>query len=188
MPIFGISEPILIALIVLAMIFILKVLPEIQKKKSLIDYNNFNVKESNAYWTYAGSGNAPAYTNIGLDKAPVIHSNGRATVWLEGIPNPLQDVAINEFDEECDCVIKRTADALFGVRVDVLCRIDANGCRHDWDNVWVQNWQSYRNRFMEAAKNEVASKGLKDRELLDELKGNVIVNSGGMSEDMPIER
>jgi len=187
MVIMGVSEPVIIAGIVALIVFMLKVLPTLRKKKSLIDYDNFNMKESNAFWTYAGTGPAPSYTGIQLDKSPVIHSNGRATVWLEGIPNPLQDVAINEMDKDCDVMIKRTADALFGVRIDVLSRIDANGCRHEWDNVYVQNWQTYRDRFMDAAKHEIASKALGDKELLDELKGSIPSLKGAMSEhDLPL--
>jgi hypothetical protein len=168
--IFGVSEPVIIAVVLLIVIIVLYVIPEINKRRNVLDYSNFRVKDSNAYWHYAGSGPAPSYMNLQIQKAPIVHNNGRATVYLEGLPNPLVDVVIDENNENCNCVIKRTADALFGVRIDVLCNVDANSCKHSWDNVYVQNWDQYTKTFIDAAKQEVVRNTLDNKELLDEIR------------------
>jgi hypothetical protein len=169
MAIFGVSEPIIIGLIVLAMAFVVYGLPYIQKKRSIVDYDNFDLKHGVAFWSFAGNG-GPGY--VGLQPIETkTHVNNRATVKLEGLPNSFTDVKINETDDDCDVMIKRTADALFGTRIDVLCKIDANGCRQQWDNVYVQNWQRYRDMFKESAKSELIQEGLVNREIVDEIKG-----------------
>jgi hypothetical protein len=182
--IFGYSEPVVVAIILFAAVVIVYALPYMQKKKSLLDYSNYNVKDSNAYWHYAGTGPAPGYMNVKLAKNPITHNNGHATVHLEGLPNPLIDVVIDENDKNCNCVIKRTADALFGIRIDILCNIDGNSCKHEWDNVYVQNWLQYRNKMMDAAKSEVLRSGLQSKELIDELKESPSMTTSNFSESM----
>lgn len=183
--IFGVSEPVVIGLILFATVVIVYAIPYLQKKKSFLDYNNFNYKNSNAFFHYAGT-TGPGYDNIKLSAAPTVHNNGHATIPLEGLPNPLVDVILDESDPNCNVDIKRTADAIFGVRIDVLCNVDANSCKHDWNNVYVRNWGHYRSRFIEAAKNEVLRNGLQNKELLDEMKDTVTptASNGGFNQNM----
>ena len=169
MSVFGVSEPVIIGIIVLIIFFIKYGLPYVKKKKSLTDYDNYNIKNSVAFWTFAGNG-GPSYTNVPLSKTPITHDNDNATVYLEGIPEPLRGVKLNENNVDCDIMIKRTPETAFGIRVDVLCRIDANGIRRGWDNAYVQNWNHLRDRFVEVGKHEYLKAQLNNKEFINELK------------------
>jgi hypothetical protein len=170
MPIFGINEPVLVAILVLFIVLIVYVMPIIIRKKSFTDYSNFEVKNSNAFWHFAGV-TGPSYNNVKLGSAPTVHADGRATIPLENLPNPLVDVNMNPMDDDCNVKVKLSSDLFFGTRVDVLCNIDANGHKREWDNVFVDKWDRYISAFKDAAKRKVLQDSLESKELVEELKG-----------------
>jgi len=181
MSIFGYSEPVVIGVLLFLVVVIVYGLPYLQRKKNVLDYSNYDFKHSNAYFHFAGS-SGPGYENVKLSADPITHNNGHATIPLETLPNPLVDVILDENDSDCNVVIKRTTDAIFGKRIDILCNVDANSCKHAWNNIYVQNWGHYRDKFMDAARNEVVRNSLHNKELLDEMKDSAsapLANNNG---------
>lgn len=172
--IFGLTEPVFVGILMLATVVALVILPEVLKKKNKIDYTYSGYKDSISFWHYAGVGGFPSYSNIKLSKDPQKHMNNRHTVWLEGIENPFTDVNMNEADRDRDVKVKVTADAAFGRRVDVYCRIDASGCRQEWDDVLVHRFDDYVDSMKEFARRRIVSDSLFEKEVEEAIKGDVV--------------
>ena len=166
----GLTEPVFLVVVVAAIIAVIKLLPLFTFKKNNLDYNNFNIKYSNAFFHYYGRG-GNGFQNKKQSKALVDHGNYKATFFLEGIPNPITDVNINPDDPEKDYRILPTNDLLAGTRVDILLRKDANGIRYDWANVAVEDMISYQNRLKEDVKSKIVSEKIEDRALEEIMKG-----------------
>jgi hypothetical protein len=180
---FGVSEPVLVAALVVIVVFFIYVLPMITRNKSSIDYKNFDHKNSVAFHHFGGVG-GPGYMNVKLREEPTTHPNGKATIWLEGLPKPFTNVNINHLSEDCNCKVKLTADAIFGTRIDVFWNIDANSCLQQWDNMLIQNWSGYVNRLKKNAKTQVLMQQLAEKEFNDEIKNlaqDVDIHSTGVN-------
>lgn len=170
MPIGGVSDPVIVAILVTIGIFMVYVFPKLLAKKSLINYNNFDVRNTNAFYHFAGI-SGPGYHNLQIKERPTYYANGRYSIQLEGLPKPLNDVNLNPFDGDCNVKIKLAANTFFGERIDVLCNIDANGHKSPWDSVYVENWDRYVDRLKDSSKHKILKEVLENKELADEIKG-----------------
>lgn len=170
MEIFGLSAPVIIAGIIVIGIVITKVVPLILSRNAFQDYQNFDVRDSVAFFSFAGNSGA-GYSNLKLEEDPIKHSNGKISMKLESLPRPFNDVNINQADEDCDIKVKQTYDMVFGIRVDVLCRIDASGNRYDWDDAYISSWDTHVAPLREEAALLEKKKKLEERELKDEFEG-----------------
>lgn len=185
MPMFGFSDPVLVAILVAIIAFVKYGLPYFMKTKTDTDYREFDTKNSTSFNHFGGVG-GPGYMNLKLKEAPVVHVDGKATVWLEKLPHAFTNVNINPLSPECNFKIKLTADTAFGTRVDVYWNIDANGNVQEWDNILVQDWNLYANRLHRTAKTKVLVSQLAEKEFNEEMKGlssdGAIHSTGIMSE------
>ena len=168
MSVFGVSEPVIIAGIVCVIVFIKYGLPILIKKKTTIDYNNFDFKNTVAFHHFGGTF-GPGYSNLQLKEAPTVHGDSKATMWLEGLPRPFTDLNINPLSKKYNFKIKNTADAIFGTRIDVYWNVDANGNKTQWDNVLVQNWNIYSDELQKSAKEKVLINSLMEKEFTNEV-------------------
>lgn len=170
MDIFGLSAPVIIAGIIVIGIVITKVVPLILSRNAFQDYKNFDVRDSVSFWSFAGN-TGPSYNNLQLEEDPEKHSNGRVSMKLERLPRAFNDVNINQADEDCDIKVKQTYDMVFGIRVEVLCRIDASGSRQDWDDAYISSWDTHVAPLRKEAALLEKKKRLEERELKDEFEG-----------------
>jgi len=178
MVIFGISEPIIIGCLLLGVSFFYYALPRLMKKKSLLDYSNFDIKNSNAFHHFGGVGGV-GYHNLQLKESPTIHQDGKADLWLEGLTRPFFNVIINPLSGEKNYKIKETADCLFGTRIDIYWNIDGAGKIKQWDNMLIQNWELYTDRMQKSSKSKLMINQLAEKEFAEEMKGMIGENSPG---------
>jgi hypothetical protein len=176
MSVFGVSEPVVIGILALIAI-IIYVASMMFRRRLTTDYSNFDIRHSVAYFHFAGVV-GPGYANLQLKEPPIIHGNGKATLHLETLPRAFNDVCIDKLSKECNYKIKDTAENLFGTRVDIYLNIDANGNKQQWDNVLVQNWDMYVDRFSKSAKSKVLMDRLLEKEFDDEIKAASTQTSG----------
>ena len=172
--IFGLSEPLILMLVIIAVVAIIKLIPFLQQKASELDYNNFPIKYSNGFNHYLGKGGS-GFQGRKMSKAPVDHGNYRATLYLEGLPKPICDANINPDDPDKDYKILETTDLLAGTRVDVFWKIDANGIHHDWANMSVEDMASYKERIAQDIESGILTKKMRDKEIEESLKNDPVV-------------
>lgn len=167
---FGLSAPVLVAILVSIVVFFIYVLPLLFKSKPTTDYKNFDWKSSVAHHHFGGVG-GPGYHNLRIKEAPATHINSKATMWLEGLPHAFTNLNINPLSPDCNFKIKITADSAFGTRIDVYWNVDANGNVQQWDNMLVQDWTMYANKLGKSAKSKLMVTQLAEKEFNDEIKG-----------------
>lgn len=177
MDIFGLTAPVIIAGMIMLAIVIIKVVPYILTKTAFKDYNNFDIRNSVSYHHFAGNSGAN-FTNLQLEVDPIKHSNGKYVVKLENLPRAFNDVNLNLSDKNCDVKVKQTVDMIFGIRVDVLWRIDASGNRYDWDDAYISLWGDHIEPLLKEASLKIKQQRLADKELVDELEGKAPFEKG----------
>ncbi len=174
--IFGLDGPVIVAIICGVLIILAYIIPKLKLKHSIVNYDNYDINNSNAFWGYCGLG-GPGYMGLKITAKPITHANGNSSVPLEGLPNPLPNVNTNLLDPNCNIMVKHNNDLFFGVRVEVLCNIDANGCVHPWDNVLAGHWDQYVASLAASTKRKAIEETLQNKEIIDEMKGAQIPNT-----------
>lgn len=168
--IFGLSEPIFLMIVIAAIVVLIKLLPFLAKRGNNLDYSNWNVKNSVAYFHYLGRGGS-GFSGKKQSKPMIDHGNHRVTLFLEGLPMPITDVNLNPDDPEKDYKIIEDHNLISGTRIDVYLRKDANSIRYDWSNIAVTDMVSYQDRMREVFENKILSDNMKQKEIQETMKG-----------------
>ena len=172
---FGLENELVLMALFAVVIFVFLFEEEIKalwRKKTITRYEEGDWRNSNAVFHYGGRG-GKAYSNLRLSGAPFIEANGKATIPLEGLDNPLMNVNISEDDPDSNIRIK--ADP-FGLKTRIYCNIDAANHPYEWDNILVDNYDRYVERAMADAEKRVRLNRLRNKELEDKEKGVEIVH------------